>query len=569
MNYNFKLKRISSNIQPNIKQVNYYSVPLNIFQHWHTLDLPPNMKSTVKLLKIQNPEFKHFLYDTAMCREFIKNNFNEDVLYTFDKLNPCAFKADLWRYCVLYIHGGIYLDIKYECVNNFKLINLTDKEYYVKDRHYKGMTGIYNALISSKPKNYKLYNCINKIVMNVKNNIYGSSELDITGPHMMIEYFNDKIRDIDLYFDGSSINRSTPTFMAKFNLKNSTNTILTTYNTYREEQSKYQLNKRYHDIWHDKCVYNYPNIKTLRTINFTKVIHKNILGEMVELYSGTPTIIEMNGSYLVNIRWINYKYTLEGNIIEYPKNWISLNSRFTVDLNFNKTSDEIFLEEDFEKQKDNDKIGIEDIRIFKFNDLHYYIATMFDVNRNVMSVSSDIYNISDTYQLNRNIILPTMYDLSNIRMEKNWSFVKYKNELCVIYNWHPMQIGKINYTTKTLNIIEEKNLPEYFKDARGSTCGYTKNNEIWFVLHKAQCSYKNQFNYQDFFAIFDLDMNLLRYSELFKFDNCKVEFCTGLIVKDESIILSYSLMDTQSMISEYHINDINNIKWYNIKGAKF
>jgi hypothetical protein len=386
---------------------------------------------------------------------------------------------------------------------------------------------------------------------------------------MMIEYFNDKIRDIDLYFDGSSINRSTPTFMAKFNLKNSTNTILTTYNTYREEQSKYQLNKRYHDIWHDKCVYNYPNIKTLRTINFTKVIHKNILGEMVELYSGTPTIIEMNGSYLVNIRWINYKYTLEGNIIEYPKNWISLNSRFTVDLNFNKTSDEIFLEEDFEKQKDNDKIGIEDIRIFKFNDLHYYIATMFDVNRNVMSVSSDIYNISDTYQLNRNIILPTMYDLSNIRMEKNWSFVKYKNELCVIYNWHPMQIGKINYTTKTLNIIEEKNLPEYFKDARGSTCGYTKNNEIWFVLHKAQCSYKNQFNYQDFFAIFDLDMNLLRYSELFKFDNCKVEFCTGLIVKDESIILSYSLMDTQSMISEYHINDINNIKWYNIKGAKF
>jgi hypothetical protein len=64
-------------------------------------------------------------------------------------------------------------------------------------------------------------------------------------------------------------------------------------------------------------------------------------------------------------------------------------------------------------------------------------------------------------------------------------------------------------------------------------------------------------------------MNLLRYSELFKFDNCKVEFCTGLIVKDESIILSYSLMDTQSMISEYHINDINNIKWYNIKGAKF
>ena len=65
------------------------------------------------------------------------------------------------------------------------------------------------------------------------------------------------------------------------------------------------------------------------------------------------------------------------------------------------------------------------------------------------------------------------------------------------------------------------------------------------------------------FAIFDLNMNLIRYSELFTFNNCKVEFCIGLIIKDNEVILSYSLLDIQSTIAVYDLEYINNnIKWY-------
>ena len=56
-----------------------------------------------------------------MCREFIKNNFDLDILNAYDILKPGAFKADLWRCCILYIYGGIYLDIKYGCFAGFKL----------------------------------------------------------------------------------------------------------------------------------------------------------------------------------------------------------------------------------------------------------------------------------------------------------------------------------------------------------------------------------------------------------------------------------------------------------------
>ena len=100
-------------------------IPLHIYQTWHTKDLlPPKMRKCVEKLKTDNPEFEHHLYDNKECHHFIKTNFDKRVLNAFNKLKPGAFKADLWRYCILYKKGGIYLDIKYQCEPKFKLIDL-------------------------------------------------------------------------------------------------------------------------------------------------------------------------------------------------------------------------------------------------------------------------------------------------------------------------------------------------------------------------------------------------------------------------------------------------------------
>jgi mannosyltransferase OCH1-like enzyme/predicted GH43/DUF377 family glycosyl hydrolase len=546
---------------PQFLNPTYSIIPLNLFLTWNTLDLPEKMKKNVELLKNQNPEFTCYLYDDKMCREFIKTNFDEDVLYTYDKLIPGAYKSDLWRYCVLYKYGGIYLDIKYACLNNFKLKYLTDKEYYVRDRTYNDITGIYNAMLICLPNNNILYKCIETIIENVKNNIYDTSELLITGPHMIAQFFNEiQIKKLSLSFSTDG----------KFILYNDTQ-ILKTYDEYRNEQQlnfKKNSTKYYKDEWNNKNIYNYKSLEPKKSYNYTKQITKNILGKQVELFSGTPNIIEVSdNSYLINIRWINYSFNDDGTKVKVPAQWVSLNSRFKVDSSFNKISEEVFLEENFEIEKNYNGMGLEDMRIINYNGIYYYAATHFDSTRKITSISSDVYDISDkTYKLNRNIILPTMYNLKHIIIfEKNWSFVLYKNELCVIYNWFPLQIGQINYMTKKLDIVEIKyNIPDFFKDVRGTSCGYIKNNEIWFVIHKSQG--KVMRNYQHSFAVFDLDLNLIRYSELFKLGNSKVEFCTGLILKDDSIILSYSLMDTISLVSEYDIDYINNkIKWYNTK----
>jgi hypothetical protein len=62
---------------------------------------------------INNSEFDFYLYDEKDQRKFIKDNFNQNILNTYDKLNSYNNKSELWKYCILYKNGGIYLDTKY------------------------------------------------------------------------------------------------------------------------------------------------------------------------------------------------------------------------------------------------------------------------------------------------------------------------------------------------------------------------------------------------------------------------------------------------------------------------
>ena len=179
----------------------YYNpvIPLNIYQTWYTKDLPPLMKKTVDMIIRNNPQFNHQLFDDNDCRNFIKDNFDENVLNAFDTLIPGAYKADLWRYCVLYKNGGVYLDIKYQLINKFKFINLMEKEHWVLDMD---KTGIYNALMVCKPNNKILLKAIQKVVENVKNRFYGSSCLHPTGPLMLAEFFTQPDKNnFDMYHD--------------------------------------------------------------------------------------------------------------------------------------------------------------------------------------------------------------------------------------------------------------------------------------------------------------------------------------------------------------------------------
>lgn len=163
-------------------------IPLRIFQKWNNPIIPPLLKNNIKKIKKKNPEFKYYIFNDNDCKRFIKNHFDPDVLNAYNTLIPLAYKSDLWRYCILYIYGGIYMDMRYELVNNFKLIALTEKEHFSLERKgfwSPGKHGIYNALIVVKKENPFLLKCIEEIVDNVKNRYYGFNSLYPTGPGLL------------------------------------------------------------------------------------------------------------------------------------------------------------------------------------------------------------------------------------------------------------------------------------------------------------------------------------------------------------------------------------------------
>jgi len=223
----------------------------------------------------------------------------------------------------------------------------------------------------------------------------------------------------------------------------------------------------------------------------------------------------------------------------------------------NITNKEKFLNEICDYTDKQQYFGFEDVRLFNYSDKIYYIASSYNTNNKTISITSDEYYINnDSYMLTKNFITPNFYNYE--RVEKNWCFVNYQENMCVVYSWYPLTICKIDYDNSSLDILERKYInTDYFKNVKGSSCGFEYKDELWFVLHKSQTN-----NYQQFFAVFDLNMNLLRYSELFKLDNCRVEFCIGLIIEDDRTILSFSSLDTNIFVGVYDNDYINSIKWY-------
>ena len=226
-------------------------IPLHIYQTWNTKNLPPKMHECVEKLKTDNPEFEHHLYDIEECRHFIETNFDKRVLNAFNKLKPVAFKADLWRYCILYKKGGVYLDIKYQCEPGFKLIHLANENFYAKELWNGNYldNAINNGFLISKPNNEKYKKIIDQICNHVEIKYYDNFISGQTGPYLFGRYFNKSEMDSIKYTYYEENKRG---FVK--NIETGQN-ILSFYPEYRNDQKKNPSQKYWQDMVRDKEVY--------------------------------------------------------------------------------------------------------------------------------------------------------------------------------------------------------------------------------------------------------------------------------------------------------------------------
>ena len=111
-------------------------------------------------------------------------NFRKDVLQAYLTLIPGAFKADLWRYCVLYIEGGVYVDADTICELPLNDWILGDAHFIATRDDPMAHKWLGNAFIGTVTQNPLLKDCIDRIVKHCqdkKEMFY----LDYTGPALL------------------------------------------------------------------------------------------------------------------------------------------------------------------------------------------------------------------------------------------------------------------------------------------------------------------------------------------------------------------------------------------------
>jgi tetratricopeptide (TPR) repeat protein len=313
-------------------------------------------------------------------------------------------------------------------------------------------------------------------------------------------------------------------------------------------------------------------LKQTNRIIIDNKITENINNENTNFQSSSSCLIPSinNDGYKINIRYVNYHITDSGSYLNCDKHIISLNKYVEFDKKFN-----VLKEKWFEVKFDNRRyVGIEDIKIF--NDIEteelLFIGTGYHKNEQIGIISGK-YD-TNSFQLNGNELRT---NFSNSFCEKNWVYVDYKNSTHIVYDWYPLKICKLNNETNILSVVEMRNMPHFLKRVRGSTCGFnylkkfgenTNGNitidisetEIWFVTHIV--SYENPRHYYHLIAVFDSNLNLLRYSAPFKFEGEPIEYCLSIIVEDERVLINYSTWDRTTRIGVYDKKYIDSIVKY-------
>ena len=284
-------------------------------------------------------------------------------------------------------------------------------------------------------------------------------------------------------------------------------------------------------------------LPTVKEIDISKSIVSSVNEKDYNFCSSSPSLIKNSeGNYLVNIRYVNY--TLDDNYTKYNfDNYVlSINEFVKYDKDFN------VLERNMIDNINHDGRlygGVEDVRIFEHDDGLVFIGTGFHKNNKIGIVYGK-------YDPTKNELQPkeVTQKFKNTDCEKNWVYFKYNkfSALKIIYNWYPLTIGIIDNGILRQDII--KNTPDYFREIRGSTCGFNYNGELWFVTHLV--SYESPRFYYNVIVVIDENFKYIKYSCPIKFTGSCIEYVLGIVVEDNRVIISYSETDSSSKIGIFN-----------------
>ena len=159
-----------------------WKIPPVIFQCWKSKEVSPEMNQALESFRSQKG-YQHFLFGDEECYKQLLMDFGQRYADAFALLVPGAYRADFWRYCILYKYGGIYSDAKATLYRDLdEILRPQDDLLLVRD---VPASCLLNAFIACSPGHPLLKIAIDRCLHNIENRLYGVDPLDVTACHLL------------------------------------------------------------------------------------------------------------------------------------------------------------------------------------------------------------------------------------------------------------------------------------------------------------------------------------------------------------------------------------------------
>lgn len=164
-------------------------------------DFPLAIQENIRSVQVWYPEADYKLWCRSELEILISENFEPAVLQAFQSLKSFAYKADLARYCLAYLFGGLYIDVG---IRLFQPIDVPETCGFIGFRDLLNGNSMWNAVYNGifwarTSHRLELIEAINQIVKNVQTEFYGENPLYPTGPVLFGKSIAKVMTDTDCY----------------------------------------------------------------------------------------------------------------------------------------------------------------------------------------------------------------------------------------------------------------------------------------------------------------------------------------------------------------------------------
>ena len=134
--------------------------------------------------------WEYQFYDDDQAAQFLSAHFPPQVREAYDAILPGAFKADLFRYCVLLIRGGVYADMDILLETNLERAIDPDIGFLVPQDSPGETIGarscLWNGLMAVAPGHPFMLQTIQNVVNNVRNRFTSVDYDDMLCPNPVL-----------------------------------------------------------------------------------------------------------------------------------------------------------------------------------------------------------------------------------------------------------------------------------------------------------------------------------------------------------------------------------------------